>query len=195
MNPDRSVTGWIATLKDGDFEAANQIWKRYFDRVCQLAKAKLPAESRRAADEEDVAVSALHALCDGVAQQRFRRLEDRHDLWQVLAMLTSRKAVDAIRRESRRPELGESAIAARDSSMRMGIEHICSGQPDDRWMSLLSATCSDLLERLDPKLRAVTLLKLEGHTNAEIARMQQKSERTIERYCRLIRCTWLESEQ
>ncbi|MEM9656975.1 MAG: hypothetical protein AAF961_01310 [Planctomycetota bacterium] len=39
---------------------------------------------RREFDEDDVASNAFHSLGTGVEQRRFRRLEDRDDLWSSL---------------------------------------------------------------------------------------------------------------
>ncbi len=65
--PENSVSSWIALLKGGDQVAAKLIWDRFFQRLSDFARAKLGAVSRRAQDEEDLAVSAIHALCLGAA--------------------------------------------------------------------------------------------------------------------------------
>src|SRR5262245_56689393 len=55
MRPEASVTQWIDRLKAGDPDAAQRLWERYFRRLVGLARRKLRAAPRRAADEEDVA--------------------------------------------------------------------------------------------------------------------------------------------
>src|SRR5262249_10982176 len=87
---DPSLTTLIRLLPPGDAAAAQPLWERYFERLVAFARGKLHGVSRRAADEEDVALSAFHSFCR--AAQRFPRLNDRDDLWQVLVMLTARKA-------------------------------------------------------------------------------------------------------
>ena len=64
-----------------------------------LARSKLGDVPRRAEDEEDVALAAFASFCKGIEAGRFSRLDDRDDLWQVLIVLTERKAVDQVRRE------------------------------------------------------------------------------------------------
>src|SRR5262249_36398416 len=61
---------------------------------------------RRAADEEDVALSALASFCRGAEQGRFPRLEDRDDLWALLVVIAARKAVDLRQREGRQKRGG-----------------------------------------------------------------------------------------
>lgn len=190
MSADDSITAWVAHLKDGDEHAARHIWERFFERAASLARRRLGGVVRRSVDEEDVAVSAMHALCAGARDGRFRRLENRDDLWQILAMITSRKAWNVVRAASRRPELGESAVtpvsAGRDATRPPGIGAV----PDEKFVDAMTATCDDLLERLEPKLKAVALLKLEGFTNEEIAKRQERSIASIERYLKMIRAKW-----
>jgi hypothetical protein len=59
MPPEASVTQWIDRLEAGDPDAAQKLWERYFLRLVGLARKKLRAVPRRAADEEDVALSAF----------------------------------------------------------------------------------------------------------------------------------------
>ena len=54
-----SVSRWIGDLAGGgDTEAAaQQLWERYFERLVNLARARLRAASRGPADEEDAALA------------------------------------------------------------------------------------------------------------------------------------------
>src|SRR5215468_5927517 len=101
MSPPGSVTHWLDGLRTGESVAARKLWENYFQRLVELARKKLRALPRAAADEEDVALSAFDSFCRGAEHGRFPRLEDRHDLWQVLLMLTQRKAADLIQHEAR----------------------------------------------------------------------------------------------
>src|SRR6266403_2686702 len=80
MRSEASVTRWIDRLKAGDPDAAQKLWERYFRRLVGLARKKLRAAPRRAADEEDVALSAFDSFCRGAGQDRFPQLHDRLDL-------------------------------------------------------------------------------------------------------------------
>jgi len=61
-----------------------KLWERYFRRLVGLARKKLRAAPRRAADEEDVALSAFDSFCRGAKLDRFPQLHDRLDVWQLL---------------------------------------------------------------------------------------------------------------
>ena len=64
------------------------------EQLLERASCKLGKAPRRAADEEDVVQSAFVNLFLGVRNGRFPLLKDRHDLWQLLVLLTDRRATD-----------------------------------------------------------------------------------------------------
>ena len=100
-SPGDCVTVWLQQLKAGDPNAAKPLWDGYFARLVALARTRLKALPRAAADEEDVALSAFDSFCRGAAEGRFPRLDDRDDHWQVLFVLTTRKAIGLVRHETR----------------------------------------------------------------------------------------------
>jgi hypothetical protein len=113
MASEISITRCIEALKGGDHDAAQRIWEAYFHRLVGLARARLLDAPRRAADEEDVALSAFDSFCRGVDAGRFPRLDDRHDLWQVLVLITVRKAIDLRQHEGRQVRGGERSRPSR----------------------------------------------------------------------------------
>jgi hypothetical protein len=44
-----------------------------------------------------VALSTINSVCRRAAEGRFPRLHDRHDLWRILATVTSRKGAEVYR--------------------------------------------------------------------------------------------------
>jgi len=201
MHPDTSstsVTQWIDRLKAGDPEAAQQLWERYFRRLVGLARKKLRAAPRRAADEEDVALSAFDSFCRGVEQDRFPQLHDRLDLWQLLVLLTARKASDLAQHERRQKRgggavLDEAALPCPTDSSAQGapLDQIKGPEPTPAFAAQVAEECHRLLERLDsPELRDVALRKVEGYGNEEIAAQLGCGLRTVERRLRLIRSIW-----
>jgi DNA-directed RNA polymerase specialized sigma24 family protein len=194
MSPEGSVTHWIGELQAGNPLAAQRLWERYFQRLVYLARAKLRGAPRRAADEEDVALSAFDSFCRGVDQKRFPRLADRDDLWQILVLLAARKAAHLIQHEGRQKRgggavLNTSALAEEDA--RLG--ELIGPEPTPDFAAQVAEECRRLLDRLgDDELRAVALAKMEGYTNEEIAAQRGCVVRTIERRLRMIRDLWQE---
>src|SRR5262245_52761589 len=87
---DGSITGWLGRVAAGDRPAAERLWQRYFHRLVGLARARLRDAPRRAADEEDVALSAFDSFCRGAERGRFPDLADRDGLWALLMTITAR---------------------------------------------------------------------------------------------------------
>ena len=94
-----SVTLWLDLLKAGDSAAAQGLWEGYFRRLIGLARQRLRGDPRRADGAEDVALSAFDSFFRGAERGCFPRLSDRHDLWQVLFLITARKAADLVKHE------------------------------------------------------------------------------------------------
>src|SRR5262245_14385853 len=101
-----SITHWIGRLRAGDQAAAQPLWERYFRQLVALAPKRPEGTPRRAADEEDAALSAFHSVCRGIERLRFPQLVDRGDLWRLLVVITARKALALVRRETRQKRGG-----------------------------------------------------------------------------------------
>jgi len=199
VRPDESVTDWIALLKaEDDSLAAERLYHRYIQRLKALARTKLGATSRRASDEEDIAIVALHSVFRGLRENRFHRLNDRNDLWQILVMLVDRRVTDQIRRASRDKrgpgrELGESALESheRSGSQVGGIGQVMDREPTPAFAAELLEEFNRRIAQLDDRsLQEIAIRKLEGCTNAEIAHQRGCTERTVERKLKLIRKIW-----
>lgn len=191
-----SVTRWIEQLRAGDKAAADPLWQRYFERLVALARARLLRSPRRAADEEDVALSAFHSFCRAAERGRFPKLEDREDLWRLLATFTRRKAAHLLRDGARLKRGGGEGCTCSDATPdeAIDLELIAGEEPGPALLAEMAEECRRLLGRLgDETLRAVAVWKMEGYTNEEIAGKLACVPRTIERKLRLIRAIW-ESE-
>src|SRR5215831_17169934 len=106
MSSAGSITHWIGQLKAGDPVAAQKLWEVYFRRLVGLARKKLQGAARRAADEEDVALSAFASFCRRAERGQFPQLLDRDDLWQLLMVITTRKALNQVQHERRQKRGG-----------------------------------------------------------------------------------------
>jgi len=191
-----SVTYWIDRLKVGDPAAVQRLWEDYFQRLVGLARVRLRAVPRRAADEEDVALSAFDSFCRGAGQGRFPRLSDRDDLWQLLVLLTARKASNLARLERSQKRGGgkvwnASALAEDEALDKEAFANLLGREPDPEFAAQVAEECRHLLERLgDSTLQAIAVWKMEGYTNEEIAVRLGRSHGTVERKLRLIRSIW-----
>jgi DNA-directed RNA polymerase specialized sigma24 family protein len=185
-----SITRWIGDLKAGDPAAAQRLWEAYFAKLVALARARLRGTPRRAADEEDVALSAFDSFCRAAGRGRFPRLDDRDDLWQLLVVITVRKAIDLAQHEGRAIRGGGRVLALSDLE-GTGAEEVLGGEPSPELAVQVVEQFQRLLDRLgNETLRSVAMWKLEGYTNEEIAARLGCVRFTVDRKLRAIRRIW-----
>ncbi len=195
-----SVTSWIVDFKAGGGDAAQKLWNRYWDGLTRLARRGLRRTSRGWADEEDVALSAFCCLWLGAVSNRFRRLEDRHDLWRLLAVITLQKAVDQERRERRLKRGGhvpvEQLVDQGGTDQGSGLTAIAGREMTPELGVMMAEERQCLLDRLgDERLREIARSKMDGFTAAEIAGRMGCGLRTVERKLGVIRSVWLSTKR
>jgi DNA-directed RNA polymerase specialized sigma24 family protein len=190
MASDGSITHCIELLKAGEEAAAQKLWERYFQRLVGLARSRIPNSTRRAADEEDVALSAFDSFFQRAARGQFPQLNDRDDLWQLLVVITLRKAIDFVHHETR-PIRGSGRVLALSDLAELCPEGILGDEPTPELAAQLVEECTQLFKRLgNDTMRAVAQWKIEGHTNREIAAKLGCVPQTVERKLRAIRQLW-----
>lgn len=190
-----SVSTWIGKLKQGEAEAAQRLWERYFVRLVEMARSRLRGLPRQVTDEEDVALSAFHSFCQAAAQKRFPQLNNRDDLWQLLVMHTARKAINQRRYQQRRKRGGgdEGVRPLTGPAADAALEEAIGPEPDPQFAALVAEEFQLLLDHLnDPELRTIALRKLDGFSNREIAQHLDCSLRSVERKLAVIRGLWEE---
>jgi DNA-directed RNA polymerase specialized sigma24 family protein len=195
MPSDGSVTRWLGPLQGGDPAAARELWQRYFRRLVGLARKKLQDAPRLAADEEDVALSALYSFIRGAEEGRFPHLLDRDDLWRLLAVITARKAAH-LKRDANRLKNGGRWVQQEDPADGSGeplLEQIPSQDPSPELAAAVADECRRLLALLGDgtlRLREVAVWRMEGCTVEEIAARLSRDPRAVKRRLKLIREIW-----
>jgi RNA polymerase sigma factor (sigma-70 family) len=196
MSDENSVSVWLGPLKEGDPQAAQQLWNRYYEKLVRLARKRLGSASRRMADEEDVALSAFHSFCEGAAQGKFPRLDDRDNLWRLMVIITARKASRMTERERRQKRGGGNlqteSVFVGDDEIPDGIQQVVGDEPTPEFAAQVAEEHERLMAMLEEDLRRIAQWKLEGYTNEEIAQLAGCGMRTVQRKLNRIRQEWLE---
>ena len=202
MTLERDLTCWIQRLGDGDSQAAQLLWEAYFEKLVHLARRKLTGVTLRAADEEDVALSAMYSFYKGMQEKKFGWVADRTDLWKLLVTITARKA--CIQRRAHMTQKrgggrvqGESFFDRRKNpdgdDFGNGIADVLGHEPTPEIAAGVAETCQVMLDRLgDDRLREIAVMTLEGATPVDIAEKLGCVRRTIERKLERIREMWSE---
>jgi DNA-directed RNA polymerase specialized sigma24 family protein len=192
-----SITIWFNRLADGDEQAADRIWQRYWTQMIGHARAKLARLPLRASDEEDVALSAMNSFFQGVAANRFPDVDNRDDLRALLLFITARKVTQHRRKEFRLKRGGGRVVSASafaehgSPSDAQLVESVVGREPTPELAAEFCEQFQNLLVALgDESLREIAVWKLDGYTNDEIAHRIQRTTRSVERKLRLIREIW-----
>jgi DNA-directed RNA polymerase specialized sigma24 family protein len=201
MSSAGSVTNLISLLKAGDAGAAEKLWELFSARLLNLARDKLHRHTFGVADEEDIVLSALGSFFSGAKRGEFTRLSDRQKLWRLLAVLTKRKAIDLLDRETsakRRAGKVENGLAGvdepRPDKSVLAIPGIIDPKLSPELQAMTNDACQKLLDDLgDVQLRSIAVWKLEGYSDGEIAGMLGCAVRTVERKLQLIRRVWCQA--
>jgi len=198
MGPHGSVTRMILDLRSDDpvvrNAAARLIWERYFRDLLELARKNLDKRIRLRTDEEDVAQSMFKSFC--LRQQRGEfDLAGRDELWRLLVTITLRKARNAAKaqRREKRDVAREQTLSGRDETGSAGwvLEQMEAADPSPLEAVVLNEALERRLHALaDPELRRISLWRLQGQTNGEIAGRLDCTERSVERKLARIRSLW-----
>ena len=191
-----SSAALISKLRDGDEEAATQLWDRFFAQLLVLTRARLQPSSRAMSDEEDIVVSAMKSFCIGLRDGRFPELSNRESLWRLLLTITLRKIADK-KNYDRRSKRDISKLQSNSSAgldQENDVNDFISREPNPEIAAECAEQIGRLLEYLEHEdLKKVALMKMEGYTNGEIAHEVGCSLASIERKLRTIRSIWSQS--
>ena len=191
-----SPTYWLPALQQGNEQAAERLWQEYFVKTVRLAKRRMEGLRLRAADEEDVALSAMNSFCR-MAKNREDPIVDSAELWRLLATIVKRKVNKERQRQfaDKRQEhrlLGESGVSPiQDDGEKIGesgLAQISGREPSPELALELAETWERILEL--PDAEELVLLKNEGYSNSEIAEKMGCSTRTVQREIEKIRKEW-----
>ena len=197
MSGEEAVTRWLRQLEARDQDAARLLWQRYYRELVELARARLGQTPRRIADEEDIALSVLHSLCEGAAKGQFAAVVNRQALWQLLATITVRKVIDQQRLLQKRKRgggrvRGDSVLDPKGGDgWGAGFDEILGDAATPEVLAIAVEEYQRLMRALDDdRLRTIAQCKLEGHRNEEIADRLGLACRSIERKLQRIRQVW-----
>jgi DNA-directed RNA polymerase specialized sigma24 family protein len=185
-----SISLAFAKLRGGDPDAVRQLWERFFPRLMALAHSTLAGRPQRMADADDAVQSAFLSFWQKAAQGDFGPSLDRNDLWNVLGIITVRKARKQTRREIAQKRGGGQVLGEADlygpQGETLALEELAATVPAQEF----DLHCEELLRSLDEELRTFALLRLFGYLNREIANLLRCTERKVERKLQVIRMQW-----
>jgi RNA polymerase sigma factor (sigma-70 family) len=176
--------GWqrlIQGLRDGDPQMAREFYEGYGDALHRLAEKHLPAALRRRVGPEDVVQSACRTFLRRARGGEFL-LGDGGGLWRLLCAITLTKVRQQTRFHLRRKrgldQEVHACLAPGDSAAELPL---ADPAPSPEGAAEFADQFRQLLDGLTEEERRVVDLKLQEHTNEEVAELLGCSERTVRR--------------
>ncbi len=200
MPEDEPITLWTEELRAGEEVAARHIWNHFASKLTDAARKKLAPATRRVYDENDAAQSAFHSLCVGVSDGSFPDLTDRDSLWRLLLVITARKVQHRHRYDAQQCRdinrtSTDSVFLPVEGNSDVKVERFVSREPTPEFTAEFVDSCECLFDKLnDSQLRSIAQLKVEGHTDNEIAAKLSVSRRTVQRRLEMIRRIWTDDQ-
>lgn len=184
---DAAALELLARWRAGDERAAEELFRRYADRLIALAQSRLSARLAGRVDAEDVVQSAYRSFFVGARADRFS-LQHGGDLWRLLVAITLHKLRDQIDHHTadKRAVAAERRFASEDSLVGLGAL-LASRDPSPLEALALADELEQIMRGLEPQPRRILELRLQGHDLEEIATQIACSERTVIRVLKRIK--------
>ena len=167
--------------REGDPQAASELFDRYVQRLMGLARSRLSAKLARRIDPEDVIQSAYRSFFGGAAAGNFD-IRQSGDLWRLLAAITLNK----LRMQARRHTAEKRNLSCEDSiSMPDDMQGLApqalAHDPQPEEVVAVAELLENVMTGLSAQHRRMLELRLQNHNIQEIADDVGCSERTVRR--------------
>ena len=192
-----TITGLLADICAGDEEALEKVVDLFLDRLVGVARQTYRQRfgdiPRPVEDEEDAALSALNSFCARARDGKIPKLTNRRHLWKLLVKITIGKVYDQRDRATAKKRGGMA-------KKRRGKDPLGAAEALSQVVSKLTgpdvhAALEDTIraamrELVDPELKRIAEMELNGSSCAEIAEALGFTERTVYRKLELIHEHW-----
>jgi len=162
-NDDISVL--LQRVKEGrDDEATAGLWEKYFDKLVHVARRNIASLPKRAADEEDVALSAINSFFRAAEAGRLSNLQNRDELWKMLVTMVIRKA-NRQKDKAFAKKRGGGDVRGESIFMRPCDEASpgLAGMPDEELVTDLMSQCREMIGLLDdPLMREIAVMMMDA---------------------------------
>ena len=168
-------------LERRDDAAAARVFDEFTGRLCALARSRLDSRTQQKVDPEDVVQSVYRSFFRRRAEGDLEA-EDWNDLWRLLAAIAVHKCRHTVRdfRRDKRDIRREEPLAIETGASTNVWEPEDRDPTPDEAAALID-TMEVFLGDLSERDRSIVGLRLQDHTEREIADQVRCSERTARR--------------
>jgi RNA polymerase sigma-70 factor (ECF subfamily) len=173
--------------RDGDEQAAAELWNRHAERLIALARRRLSRQLARRTDAEDVVQSAYRSFFAGARSDRFV-LQQSGDLWRLLVAITLHKLEHQYRRHgSQKRSMAREQSLGEAGPQSPLYAQLLAREPSPDEAAALADELAQLMVRLKPLQQQMVEMVLQGYLVAEIAAATGRHEGTVRRNLNQVR--------
>jgi RNA polymerase sigma-70 factor (ECF subfamily) len=178
---DEASADLVARWRNGDQDAAHELFQRYANRLIGLARSRISAKLAPRIDPEDVVQSAYRSFFIDTRDGRFD-VKNGGDLWQLLVTITLHKLQRQVQRfTAQKRAVGREQNFGSEDSLHGIQAEVLRDDPSPVDAVALVDEVEALMRRLDPEQRRYLELRLKGCKLDEIAAELGCTERTVRR--------------
>lgn len=184
MHVDQEDTHWqrlIHGLRAGDESIVREFCGQYGELLHDLADRHLGTQLRRRVEPEDVVQSVCRTFLRRARAGQFA-LPDSGALWRLLCAITLNK----VRQQARHHRRHKRGMALDKPLAHGSAWHPAASDPMPSDAAAFAEQFARLMDALDAEERHVVDLKMQDHTNEEVAECLGLSERTVRRILKRI---------
>ena len=159
----------------GQNRAATDIFDRYVARLIALARSRIGTQLQRRIDPEDIVQSAYRSFFVHAREGEYQ-LREAGDLWRLLASITLHKLYGQIEKHT-----AAKRSIHHEAPTDTPITATTVPEPSPAEVVAIIEEVRLVIQDLPPEERLVLTAYLQGHSNSEISRSLEKSERTVRR--------------
>jgi RNA polymerase sigma-70 factor, ECF subfamily len=170
----------VSRVRDGDQEAAEEIFRRYYDDLVRLVQKNMSPRLAARVGADDIAATTYRVFFTKNEDSRFV-LKRSGDLWKLLVGIAMKKIhheVNQARTQKRDMYRTQSISASEDYELPLDL---ISESPTPEQAVSVSEELEFALSNLKPIERDIFTMRLEGYTEVEIQARVNRSPRAIRR--------------
>jgi RNA polymerase sigma-70 factor (ECF subfamily) len=172
--PTETDCSLLRRLRNGNENAATQLYLRYSDRLLRLARTRCSSDLALCLEADDIVQSVFASFFRGVSKGYYD-VPPGEELWNLLLVI----ALNKIRAKG-----NFHRAAKRDTRLTLGgdvLEESGCEQGSESGLTFLRLVIDEALEQWPPEHVQMIVLRIEGYDVREIAGRTRRSKRTVER--------------
>lgn len=173
----------LQRFRRGQEDAATVLYLRYAKRLNALARSKCSPALAHRVEPEDIVQSVFRSFFRKAADGLYD-VPEGEDLWKLFLVITLNKIyAKSVFHHARKRDVRLTVNAADLDESALGRD-----EPDNQALAELQMVVGEILDKLPAVCRQMIELRIQGHEVADIAKLTQRSKRTVERTLQQFRC-------